>query len=77
MNDTPKSTHRGLSLWHTFLGAVVGFGAIVITAALADRRYSLALVTLVVVALGLPVAARIRRLRASLHGTTPGERPPN
>ncbi|MFQ5551670.1 MAG: hypothetical protein ACE5FJ_10585 [Gemmatimonadales bacterium] len=39
---------------------------IVISGALVERRYALAAIALVVVALGLPLAARIRRTRASL-----------
>ena len=68
MNATPKSTRGGLSVWHIFIFAIVAFGTVMIIGALADGRYVLAAITLVVVALGLPVAARMRRLRASLSG---------
>ena len=68
MNTTPKSTRGGLSVWHIFIFAIVAFGTVMIIGALADGRYVLAAITLVVVALGLPVAARMRRLRASLSG---------
>ncbi len=68
MNPMSQSTRRGLSLRHIFLFAIVLVDVIVITAALADRRYLLAAVALAVVAVGLPVAARMRKLRASLSG---------
>ena len=68
MNPTSQSTRRGLSLWHIFLSVIVLVGVIVITGALAERRYALAAVVLFVVAVGLPVAARMRKLRASLSG---------
>ena len=74
MNPMSQSTRRGLSLWHIFLFAIVLVDIIVITAALADRRYLLAAVALAVVAVGLPVAARMRKLRASLSGEDDQER---
>ena len=68
MNPTSQSTRRRLSLWHIFLLVIVVFGVIVITGALAERRYSLAGVAVAVLAVGLPIAARMRKLRASLSG---------
>jgi len=68
MTDTPESSRRGLSLWHIFVFAIAAVGAIVIAGALADGLYAYAGIVLVVVAGGLPVAARMRRLRASLRG---------
>ncbi len=65
---TLASTRGGLSVWHIFIFAIVAFGTVMIAGALTDGRYVLAAITLVVVALGLPVAARMRRLRASLRG---------
>ena len=59
-------TRRRLSLWHFFLFAVVLVGVVVIAGALAERRYALAAVALFVVAIGPPVAARMRRLRSVL-----------
>ncbi len=68
MNTTLQSTRGGLSVWHIFVFAIVAFGTAVIAGALADGLYFLAAITLVVVAVGLPVAARMRKLRASLSG---------
>ena len=65
MNPKSLSNRRRLSLWHIF---VVLVGAFAFTGALADRRYTLAAVLIVVVAGGLAVAARMRKLRASLRG---------
>ena len=44
------------------------FGVIMIAQALAERRYALAGVAAAVLAVGLPIAARMKRLRASLRG---------
>ena len=68
MNTTPQSTRGGLSVWLIFVFAIVAFGTVAIAGALADGLYLLAGIILVVVAGGLPVAARMRRLRASLRG---------
>ncbi len=68
MNPTSPATRRRLSLWHIFLLVIVVLGVIIIAQALADRRYALAAVVLAVVAVGLPVAARMRKLRGSLRG---------
>ncbi len=68
MNPTSPATRRRLSLWHIFLLLIVVFGVVLITVALAERRYALAAVVLGVVAVGLPVAARMRKLRGSLRG---------
>ena len=68
MTKTPQSTRRGLSLWHMFVFVIVAVGVVVIAGALADGLYTYAGIVLVVVAGGLPVAARMRRLRASLSG---------
>ncbi len=68
MNPTSPATRRRLSLWHIFLFVIVVFGIVMIAQALVDRRYALAAVVLAVVAVGLPVAARTKRLRDSLRG---------
>jgi len=68
MKTTPQSTGRGLSLWHMFVFVIVVFGTLMIASALADGLYLLASIAFVVIGGGLPVAARMRRLRASLHG---------
>lgn len=68
MNPTSQSNRSGLSLHHIVVLAIVLFGMFMFTALLADRRYALAAVLFVVVAVGLPVAARMRKLRASLRG---------
>jgi len=68
MTDTPPSTRRGFSLWHFFLVVMVVIGVVVIGGALADGLYTYAGLVFLVLAGGLPVAARMRRLRASLKG---------
>ncbi len=68
MNPTSPTTRRRLSLWHIFLLVIVVLGVIMIAQALAERRYAMAAVVLAVVAVGLPVAARTKRLRGSLRG---------
>ena len=68
MNPTSPATHRRLSLWHIFLFVIVVFGVFMIAQALAERRYALAGVAAAVLAVGLPIAARMKRLRASLRG---------
>ena len=73
MKTTPQSTRRGLSVWHIFVFVIVAFGTVMIAGALADGLYLLAGITLIVVAGGLPVAARMRRLRASLSSDDNGE----
>ncbi len=66
MNRTPQAGRRPLKLWHVLLFLLVVLAVIVISGALVERRYSLAAIALVAVALGLPLAARMRRIRASL-----------
>ncbi len=68
MNPTSPATLRRLSLWHIFLLVIVVLGVIMIAQALAERRYALAGVAAAVLAVGLPIAARMKRLRASLRG---------
>jgi hypothetical protein len=72
MPNKTQSTRRRLSLWHLFVFVIVVVGAILIAGALADGLYAYAGIVLVVVAGGLPVAARMRRLRASLTGEDAG-----
>ena len=73
MTNTPQSTRRGLSLRHILVFVIVAGGALAIAGALADGLYTLAGIVLVVVAGGLPVAARMRRLRTSLSGEDDGK----
>ncbi len=68
MNPTSPATRRRLSLWHIFLLVMVVLGVVVISGALAEARYALAGVTAAVLAVGLPIAARTKRLRGSLRG---------
>ena len=67
MTNTPQSTRRGLSLWHYLVCfVIVAGGASVIGEALdMERAHTLAGIVLVLVAGGLGVVARMRRLRAS------------
>jgi len=51
-----------------FVVVIIAVGVIVIAGALADGLYAYAAIVLVTVAGGLPVAARMRRLRTSLRG---------
>jgi hypothetical protein len=57
-----------------FVFVIVAVGVMVIAGALADGLYTYAFIVLIVVAGGLPVAGRMRRLRASLSGEDERER---
>ena len=70
MTDDTQSTRRTLSLWHLFVFVMVVIGGVVIAGALAEGLYAYAGLVFVVIAGGLPVAARMRKLRAYLKGKT-------
>jgi len=66
MSTTRPLTSR-LTLWQIFLGMVVAIGVIVMVAALVERRYALALMAFAALAIGLPIAAHLRKLRRDLR----------
>ena len=66
MTDDRPLIRRRLGLWNFVVGLIALFAVIAIAAALAERRMDLAVLAIVLVVVGIPLAYWTRRLRNSL-----------